>query len=85
MWLEFALNCSFFFRLYSQVWPSVNPTNTISVNEMKRVDDTKFLVLTLSDTLKKGNVYVVKLNYSAQLGDARGFYKYHYNNQGRPE
>lgn len=67
------------------VWPSENPANTISVNEMKRVDDTKFLVLTLSDTLKKGNVYVVKLNYSARLGDARGFYKYHYNNQGRPE
>ncbi|CAN7938757.1 unnamed protein product [Ixodes hexagonus] len=67
------------------VWQLTNPATAVPVLGTERENESNFLVIKLGNVLKAGRKYVVQMRLSGHLGDARGFYKYHYDLHGKPE
>ncbi|KAM7308452.1 aminopeptidase N-like [Ixodes scapularis] len=67
------------------VWQLTQPPTAVPVLSVERENESNFLVFKLGSLLKAGHKYVIQMRLRGYLGDARGFYKYHYDLNGKPE
>ncbi|CAN7983305.1 unnamed protein product, partial [Ixodes pacificus] len=67
------------------VWQLIEPPTAVPVQNVERENESNFLVFKLGSLLKAGHKYLIEMRLRGYLGDARGFYKYHYNLNGKPE
>ncbi|KAM7308453.1 aminopeptidase N-like [Ixodes scapularis] len=67
------------------VWQLTHPPTAVPVLSVERENESNFLVFKLGSLLKAGHKYVIQMRLRGYLGDARGFYKYHYDLNGKPE